>query len=301
MKKFILILFVLTVLSIKANAQIPNNGFENWRTVVNTIEPVSWHSLYSLMDSSGSYNPVTRSTDHYPSDVGTYSARIANDTALWNSGVMPGSFLGWGILISAKLNDRPLFAVTGHPKSLRGYYKFIPQKGDTMNIHFHLYKNGVEVTAGSLQTNVAAPNWTSFKIYAIDTLYASADSARIGISTSNDPKGASKPHGNSVLYIDNLSFDNLITSPSSVSESAAENTLLNLYPNPASGIVSFYIDKPYTDDLNIVVYNSLGALVKTEMIKQDLQINITDLSNGIYMVVVRSKDFVVNQRMIVQR
>src|ERR1035437_8033276 len=104
MKKITIILTVLIAMTMKSNAQIPNSGFENWTTVNNCIEPTSWHSIYSLMDSSGNYCQVTRSTDHYPVSVGSYSVRIANDTAIWNSGISPGYFLGWGILTSTKSN-----------------------------------------------------------------------------------------------------------------------------------------------------------------------------------------------------
>lgn len=106
MKFLTFILFLL--IAMKTNAQIPNNGFEIWRNVGNCAEPTSWYSFYSIFDSSGSYCPITRSTDHYPFDVGSYSVRIANDTSIWNTGIIPESFLDWEMLSSAELNDRPL-------------------------------------------------------------------------------------------------------------------------------------------------------------------------------------------------
>ena len=156
-------------MTIRINAQIPNNGFENWTTVNNCSEPTNWHSLYSLMDSSGTYCSVTQSTDHYPTSMGNYSVRIANDTALWNA----GNIVGWGILTSTKQNDKPLFPIIGHPVSLSGYYKFFPKNGDTMNIAFHLYKNGVEITNGKLRSSVLAANWTPFQVFASNISYSS--------------------------------------------------------------------------------------------------------------------------------
>jgi len=46
----------------------------------------------------------------------------------------------------------------------------------------------------------------------------------------------------------------------------------------------------------------MGTLVKSEMLEQNnRQINISDLSNGVYMVSIRSKDLTENKRLIIQR
>ena len=96
MKKLTITLMVFVAMISNANAQIPNNGFENWTSINNCSEPTNWHSLYFLVDSSGTFCPVTQSNDHFPDTMGSYSVRIANDIALWNA----GSFVGWGILTS---------------------------------------------------------------------------------------------------------------------------------------------------------------------------------------------------------
>ena len=297
MKKITIILSVLIAIAINANAQIPNSGFENWTTVGSSMEPTSWYSFYSLIDSSGIYCPVTKSTDHYPVTVGNYSARITNDTALWNS----GNILGWGMLLSTKSDDRPLFPVTGHPIKLCGYYKFLPQNGDTMNIYIHFYNSGVEITLGAFQSNVAASSWTSFEIFVDDTLYSSADSARISLAACNEPKdGHGGPLGNSVLYFDNLSLDNLITT--GISESTVKKTSFNLYPNPATDIVTLKLDKTNTTDLTLNIYNIMGELVLSEVLnKNKQQINIGDLNNGIYMVEIKSKEWSEKQKLIIQK
>jgi len=252
------------------------------------------------MDSSGSYCPVTMSTDHFPAIVGNISVKITNDTALWNTGT-PGNLLGWGILVSTKIGDQPLFPVTGHPIKFCGYYKFLPQNGDTMNIDIHFYKNSIEITNGNFQSNVAASNWTPFNFFVSDTLYSSVDSARISLSACNEPENehSGGPRGNSVLYIDNLSFDNLITS---VSELAVKNTLFYLYPNPASDIVTLNVDNTNNSELTLNIYNVIGKLVKSELLKQNQQkINIVDLNNGIYIVEIKSKEWSKKQKLIIQR
>lgn len=54
--------------------------------------------------------------------------------------------------------------------------------------------------------------------------------------------------------------------------------------------------------MTLNIYNVMGVLVKSETLKQNQrQINIGDLSNGVFMVTVKSKDFTENQRLIIQR
>ena len=301
MKKITIILTVLIGMIIKTNAQIPNNGFENWVTVGTTIEPEDWHSAYSLIDSTGNYCPVTKSTDHYPPNIGSFSARIANDTAIFNTGIAPGNFLGWGFITSTEMNDQPLFPVTGHPIALCGYYKFLPENNDTMNIGVHFYYNGAEITSANYKNAVAASNWTSFKVYVDDTLYSNVDSARVSFEACNEPKnGIGGPLGNSVLYIDNLSFDNLLST--SIPEKNAKKPLFSLYPNPAYDIVNLNFDPTNKAEMTLTIYNIIGELIRSESIAQNqVQIKTGDLDNGIYMVEIKTKEWSEKQKLIIQR
>lgn len=202
----------LSLLILPVSAQIPNAGFENWSPNQACLRPDLWNSAFSEFDSSGSYCPIQRSDDHYPEGLGQYSVRIANDTALWHSGTEPASWLGWGILFSAHLNDKPLFPVQGRPKSFCGYYRFLPENGDTLNLRAFLYKNGQEITMAHFRSSQPAGEWTAFRAYFNDTTYASVDSARITLSSANEPKdGSLGPLGNSILWVDNISFDVLLT------------------------------------------------------------------------------------------
>ncbi len=207
-----LLLLLLLLISAFLHAQIPNSGFENWSPNQACLRPLGWNSVYSEFDSSGTYCPVQRSDDHFPEGVGQYSLRISNDTAIWHSGTEPASWLGWGILFSSHFNDRPLFPVEGRPKSLCGYYRFLPENGDTLNLRAFLYNNGQEIAMAHFRSDQPAPEWTPFRVYFNDTTYAQADSGRITLSSANEPKdGSLGPLGNSVLWIDNISFDELVT------------------------------------------------------------------------------------------
>ncbi len=81
------------------------------------------------------------------------------------------------------------------------------------------------------RTDVPASEWTAFRMAFNDTNYAVDDSGRITLSAANEPKDGSKgPLGNSVVFVDNLSFDNLIAERKKLIQQAR----LGIWPNPAS-------------------------------------------------------------------
>ncbi len=293
MKKFTIILTVLIAITINANAQIPNNGFENWTTVGSHENPTGWTTCNS---AGGPSYPVSKSADHYPVGVGNYSIKMTTDIVaigIGNCGhgfAKTANYLGdWG----------PVFPIIGHPNSFCGYYKFLPQNNDTMMITAFLFQNGTVVASAILTSTVTASSWTSFNIPI--SSYTTADSAEIGFSAYfgeyvQYPAG---PWGNSVMYIDNISFDDLITS---VSEQTIENTAFSLYPNPASKIVTLNIDNINNEDLTLNIYSDIGALVKTEILSQNQQqINVSDLCNGIYMVAIKCKEWTEKHKLLIQR
>ena len=276
-------------MTITTNAQIPNSGFENWTTVGNYQDPTFWGSTNTY--STGPFYAVTKSTDHYPVTVGDYSVRIENNTAL------SPNYSGRGYLSTGHPPPGPNFPTTGHPTSLTGYYKFAPLNADTMLIQIQLYKNGAPVSYGEFSTPDTTSSWTSFNIPLSN--YLEADYGSIFIAAYYATDFNSLPRGNSVLYVDNLNFDNLINS---ISEQTSESTAFSLYPNPASDIVKLNINEVDNEELSLTIYNIAGTLVKSETLKQNQQeINIGNLNNGIYLVTIKTKNLTENQRLIIQR
>ncbi len=90
--------------------------------------------------------------------------------------------------------------------------------------------------------------------------------------------------------------------PTGVPEQITKNASLNLYPNPASDVVSLTIDNTNNADLTLNIYNVIGELIRTEKLLQyHQQINIGDLRNGIYMVEIKSKEWAEKQKLLIQR
>ncbi len=296
MKKRLLILSILGVTATQSQAQIPNNGFENWFTVGNYMEPQGYATTNSFATTT--FYPVTRSTDHYPLSVGNYSIRIENNISL-----LPNAD-ALGLILQNSANSvfngpGPAFPISGHPTSFHGYYKYIPQNGDTMRIQIQFYSSGSNVSWGGFSTTTAAPNWTPFSISMQG--YSTADSASILISPYNCNGAPPQyvPYGNSVLYVDNLSFDSLITS---VNAYTSKEATFKLYPNPATDIISIDAFDSNENIFILKIYNFMGEIVRSELfLNGHPKMDISDLNNGMYTIELMSTKGADRQTLVIQR
>lgn len=255
----------------KAFSQIPNPGFENWDSFPGFIEPSEWQTANAF--ATGTFYPVTRSTDVYPAGSGNYSIRIENNPSL-----LPG-YEAYGYAMTGYLQyPGPVFPIQGHPTSLKGYYKFIPDAGDTMVMGIILYKTHIQVAFGKDTTTTPVPSWTPFEIPIPD--YADADSAIIMFATYYSIKTNGKPHGNSVLYLDNLSFD----TTGSTNIFREETDPFIIYPNPVKNVL-FFQGNLNTGHTIINIFNKLGESVLVKTLGQfDNSLDISMLKPGIYIL-----------------
>ncbi|MEI8046049.1 MAG: T9SS type A sorting domain-containing protein [Bacteroidota bacterium] len=293
MKRSTLVLVISIVVAIESPAQIPNGSFENWTSSGICLQPQGWACINDWMGLTENCYSMSRSDDHYPASIGSFSIKIENRAELlpdWGAAgmVWTGDSTGFG-------TDNPTFPITGHPLSLCGYYKFFPQNGDTMDIHFVFYKNGVEQVQGRLIRATAATVWTSFNIPVSDPNYTEADSARIMMSAFYSDSFTL--HGNSVLYVDNLSFDNLVTSDD---KQTMDHSFFSVFPNPSTNYITLNFNKIYNEDIQLEIYNSLGVLVKTLLVNPNQPvIHIVDQSKGIYILVAKTTNASGVQKLII--
>ncbi len=272
-----MLLVILFAITMKANAQIPNSGFENWTTVGSYQFPNEWATSNPVC--TGPFYPCTRSTDHFPAAVGNFSVRLENNTSLTR---LTGGF-GYASTDTA-YPFRPSFAISGHPNSLCGYYKFTPLNNDTMFIRIVLFKNSTMVNYYTFKTGSSTSTWTSF---TIPLTYTSADSAMIYMMAFYPIGPTDEPNGNSVLYVDNLSFDNLI---SSVSEQASSQTKYNIYPNPASDKITI-ANAGNSEETYIRILNLQGKQIMNLQFQNqnNLELDISALAIGIYFIEVKTE------------
>ncbi len=275
-RKFLFIAIAISLYT-QIFGQIPNAGFEDWTNEGNYMNPVGW---WSPNDSVlvGNAFPVNRSTDHFPPNSGSYSIRIENHTEL-----LP-SWGAYGIIWTGGLsgNDFPVFPIQGHPITLYGYYKFLPLGIDTFEIHIRLYQNGQDIGGGQLKTAEMVNSWQPFSLDMSD--YNAADSARIMILScyNND---APNPSGNSVLFIDNLSFDSLVVDGTE-KISGAINVAVN--PNPFNEQVS--INVVAENDNVVLTLSDLNGRVLLVLsgIKNQQALDMQKFPPGLYLLSVSS-------------
>ena len=82
---------------------------------------------------------------------------------------------------------------------------------------------------------------------------------------------------------------------SNESVAKVENKKVSLYPNPTSGMLYIELDNPF----DAVIYNYQGQVVMREY-NNDGQINMSDLSTGIYFVEIRDGHNVMIEKVIVK-
>ncbi len=242
-------------------AQIPNKGFENWGTFNGFDTPTGWTGIIGRGDHDYS---IQKNPDNYPPGTGSFSIRIASDT-------------GKGIFGFAKTDSlrylAPGFAITGKLKSLTGYYKFLPQDGDTLAISVVLWQSGTMAAYATFSNHATVSSWTSFNLPIPD--YTTADSAGIFLSSCSFVGGVPNPHGKSVLYIDNLNFDFLITPVMSEVKEMPRNFRLDQnYPNPFNPATTISFSIPSKALVLLKVFDALGREVSI--------LKFAELSAGTY-------------------
>ncbi len=73
-------------------------------------------------------------------------------------------------------------------------------------------------------------------------------------------------------------------------------------PNPATDFIKLNSDYSQNEKLTVAIYNLNGVLVKQETdLKKNKNINLSDLSSGIYIVSVKSNFKIEKQKLIIQR
>ena len=140
MKKIVLsILSIATGLTLNAQTQIGNAGFENWENVSGGSEPVNWNSFLTASGglNGNAANQLQNSTDVRPGSTGTHSVRLNSRSVL---GVKANGVLTLGRVNMGSINASDLAnhnytvtgdanfseAMTAFPDSIVFWVKFVP-------------------------------------------------------------------------------------------------------------------------------------------------------------------------------
>jgi hypothetical protein len=185
MKKLILIIIVLTTMSIIAEAQIPNNDFENWTNNI-TASPEGWLTFGKITQVS-------------PGFSGNYAIRIERDSL--NPGA-PGAIL-YGTPTGNTVSGGTPF--TDRPDSLVGFFKYNIKTGDSAWILVSLKLKGIPVsndTGYIIGTDTAGFERIALKIHYLSG--ETPDSLILAVTSTNPDR----PLNGSYIIVDSLHFIN---------------------------------------------------------------------------------------------
>lgn len=254
--KFILVLFFGIVSQVAAQTPIPNNSFENWTNFGNYMNPDYWDTPNEELMAIPFFGTtvVTRSTDHH--NGGSYSARLESKHITLPPIDVPG-FITLGNLTLDIINGTYILTggapVNDQPTHLKGYYKFIPQGGDSCLIAIGLFKTiGMvkdTVAYGYFSTKNTVNDWTLFSAWIdYDTIITPDTMNVVAFSTAQEVLTPG-----TVLYLDDLFLD-YTTGMDDKNPSSG----INIYNDKETSrlIVFFEFDKP--ESTSLYLFNMLG-------------------------------------------
>jgi len=271
---------------------IPNYDFENWTTLYYP-QLESWYNSYSnqyeLLNSP--FKPITQTTDAQSGEYAVIlKSKISlNDTISGNITTNPNYF-------------GPSFKVTVRHHSLTGFYKFLPENNDSLNILVSMYKNGSSVGWGNFSAGNTVSDYTSFNInifYMNDTI--TPDSGFISISAY---KGM-KAKGNSILYVDNLNFDGYLAGIEKPLVSNPEAEIdFTVYPNPFNTLTNIAFSINEESSVLIRIFDISGkqlALIADSKFfpgNYTFDFDAAGLRKGLYICVIHTDKKVISKKII---
>jgi hypothetical protein len=263
MKKiFFSLMTVFCGIGLFLQAQIPNNGFENW-TAGN---PDGWAT--SNVFPAGIVT-VTQTTDKHG---GTYALRgeVINFMGMPMAPVVQSGPDATGSAISEKY------------QSFEVFYKFTSVEGDkfSVNVGFEKEGNPIAQGAAALPMNVGSYTYLSVPMeYFVDDV---PDWAIIQISITG-PIAGNDYHVGSVMFIDDLSF----SMETGIGDQEMPGYHVKCYPNPASDLLYLNVNEAFSGDALVKVFDICGQEVKSitcgqPAVGKDLQISVAGLTSGLY-------------------
>lgn len=155
------------------------------------------------------------------------------------------------------------------------------------------YRTGNALATGPTQTTPYIPdNTTIWKLAKVSLAsYASSDHAIIKLINVTD--------GGNNLYIDSINIGPSITV--GIEENASDENSVELYPNPAGNEVQLKINNRQLENGTINIYSMVGEQVFNEKIETPtMKLRIENFPAGVYYVNLRSGDFYIIEKLVVQ-
>ncbi len=258
---------------------IPNGNMETWYAR-SFYAPPGWTTQNILGLTTQTY-PVTDTSDAFG---GKYACRLTN--------INQGSYFqrGYAYVGTETANTlKPGIPATGIDSVFTGYYKYLPNQGDTATFLALMYRHDTLVGSGVTYVTDTAKLWTPFVVQISYTpgFKYSPDSVAVLVAAYKWTSPSSIPRGNSILEVDELSFNEFLTGlqpASMVSQS------FSAAPNPFTDQtqLTFTLNAPQT--VTFALYDITGRCVQNGVSSfytegtHTTPINRQGLSDGVYFI-----------------
>jgi photosystem II stability/assembly factor-like uncharacterized protein len=267
---------------------LPNYDFEDWPEY-DIILLNNWN--YDRKDAPAEPNHLNQYTVSI-SEIyhdGYYSARINH-------------FISPNDTVSAYIQSES-FPIGYIPHKLTGYHLFQQSGIDTLVVSINLFYQGQTIGSGTYKTTESTSWFTPFEA---DIQYNSAvicDSACIRISLASSSILTNQTYA----LIDDLNFDSYLLQikdePSENYKSKEEYILV--FPNPVRDILKIQIDNSLQEEYWLTVTDIYGKIMISEKKSvcrntNQSEINVQNLKNGFYFVIISGKDCQFIKKIIVR-
>lgn len=284
-----LLIPLLFVLSATAFSQtiVPNGGFELWKPQTgNYRDPEYWDSPNKAVANIPFIGVVvvSRSTDHV---AGVYSVKLETQHLTVPPLDVPG-FITLGTLdldiYAGTYNVTGGVPITDNPTHLKGFYKYLPQGGDTCIIGIGMFRftSGVRDTigAGYFSEKDTISDWTPFSAWIEYVITGPPDSMNIFAVSSAQEEGM---HSGTTLYLDDIELDYTLSADRKTNEEE-----IRVYHDRETGRLLVFFDFVEPEITSVSLFNMQGLKVnhlsEDRMEKGKRVLDLHYLPAGVYLL-----------------